>query len=320
VSKKDSTTAKAVTAEQARRDERHSRLTAEVLKHACEIVTACDASALFVYADALEGREWQPPKHVQDKVIYVTKTEGEQQRELAKARQVIRVPDIALTRMGQIKMAVLLAMSRGLLKRGDIIVCLSGVAESGTLDTVMVMEVGEEFELFLSGEGNGQLPRDVQIEVLERVIDIAMELACEGREGKPVGALFVIGDTEKVFSLSKQLIINPFKGYPEEERNILDPALEETIKELSAVDGAFIIRGDGVIEAAGAYLKASSSPDSALPAGLGARHQAAAGITAMTDAVAVTISQSTGTVMVFRNGKILIEIEKPRSAAVGRRI
>ena len=76
-------------------------------------------------------------------------------------------------------------------------------------------------------------------------------------------------------------MINPFHGYPESERNILDPRLEETIKEFSAIDGAFIVRGDGVILAAGRYLAPRGKLDPPLPHGLGTRHEAAASITAM---------------------------------------
>ena len=107
------------------------------------------------------------------------------------------------------------------------------------------------------------------------------------------------------------MILNPFRGYSEEERNILDSSLERTVKELSAIDGAFVIRGDGVIEAAGAYLR-STATVTGLPRGLGARHYSAASITASTKATAITISESTGTVTVYRGGKIVIEIEPPR--------
>lgn len=146
------------------------------------------------------------------------------------------------------------------------------------------------------------------------MIDIAAELGSEGREGKPVGALFVVGDADRVVSLSRQLIINPFKGYHEDERNILDPRLEETIKELSTIDGAFVIDGRGVIVTCGAYLKTSLQDEAeySLPQGLGARHHAAAGISAVTQSLAITVSESTGTVTVFRNGRIMTEIEKPR--------
>jgi DNA integrity scanning protein DisA with diadenylate cyclase activity len=131
--------------------------------------------------------------------------------------------------------------------------------------------------------------------------------------------IHVVGDTDRVLSFSKQLIMNPLKGYPEEERNILDPSLDETVKELSALDGAFIIRGDGVIETAGAYLRITSGADLNLPAGLGARHQAAAGISAVTRAIAVTVSQSTGIVSIFRNGIMVMEIERPHGIPSVRR-
>lgn len=211
-------------------------------------------------------------------------------------------------------MAVFLALSQGLVRRGDVIVCLTGISSSGTLDTLIISEVGRESEIFLSADSEAPLPSGLQPQVVERVIDIAAELGSEGREGKPVGALFVVGDAERVVSLSRQLIINPFKGYAEDERNVLDSHLEETIKELSSIDGAFIIDGDGAIVTCGAYLKTSMQDEEgyALPRGLGARHHAAAGITAVTQSIAITVSESTGTVSVFRNGHIVTEIEKPR--------
>ena len=148
------------------------------------------------------------------------------------------------------------------------------------------------------------------------MIEIASELGSEGREGKPVGTLFVVGNQEKVLPLTRQLILNPFKGYPEDNRNILDHSLEETIKELSAIDGAFIIRGDGIVESCGTYLKTSGQEEFELPQGLGTRHHAAAAITSVTDSIAVTVSESTGAVTIFRGGAIITEIEKPRT--IGR--
>jgi len=106
------------------------------------------------------------------------------------------------------------------------------------------------------------------------------------------------------------MVINPFQGYPEEERNILlDPRLKETVKEFSSIDGAFIFREDGVILAAGRYLDASGESIE-IPLGLGSHHRAAAGITRLTDALAIVISEETGEVRIFHRGKIFVEIEK----------
>jgi len=273
---------------------------------------------VFVYQDALADPQVRPPEPLADKVIYVTRTAQDKARQSQDGRVFLRVPDVPLTRLGQIKIAVFLAMSRNLIRPGDVVVFLAGIAESGTLDTIMITQVGREFEIYSAAERGDELPSGVRPEVLERVLDLATELGNEGREGKPVGALFVLGDTDKVLELSRQLILNPFRGYPQQQRNVLDPALEETVKELSSIDGAFIIHGNGVIETCGAYLKAATQDEHELPRGLGARHHAAAAITSLTDAIAVTVSESTGTVTVFRQGKAIVEIEKPRATALQR--
>ena len=91
----------------------------------------------------------------------------------------------------------------------------------------------------------------------------------------------------------------------------MDPFLEETVKEFATIRGAFVIRGDGVFMSAGVFLKPEKVAAELL-AGLGARHTAAAAITATTAAVSVVISQSTGVVSVFRNGKRILALEKPK--------
>lgn len=225
----------------------------------------------------------------------------------ASVKGVIELPTLRLPRMGQIKLAVILGIAQKILRNEDVLVCLAGPPHAHRLDTLLLLSVQKEFELF--SVTDELLTEHVQPEIFEQVLNIAIQLAAEGREGKPIGALFVVGDHENVRSYATQLVLNPFKGYNERERNILDPRLTETVKEFSAIDGAFLIRGDGVIEAAGAFLH-PGLPHEELPMGLGARHAAAAGITAVTNAIAITVSASTGAVRVFREGRMVIEIER----------
>jgi DNA integrity scanning protein DisA with diadenylate cyclase activity len=228
----------------------------------------------------------------------------------------VRVPDISMTRAGQIKLATLVASVEGLVHAGDRVLWLTGLDGSGAVDTLMVLDLGVEVEMF-GATATEPLPADVRPAVFERVLTIAGELGVEGREGRPVGTIFILGDSDRVLAQSRQLVINPFHGYPEEQRNILDPRLEETIKEFSAIDGAFVVRGDGVVLAAGRYLAPPAKLDEPLPQGLGTRHEAAAGITADCDALALCVSQSTGTVSIFKGGRLLADIQKPRSAGAG---
>lgn len=283
-----------------------------LLDHVTDIAEKCRAAAIFVYADALVEQTLPLPKALKKKAYYITRNAQQDQDQKDAAKKYIRVPDVRLSRIGQVKIAIFMALSQGIIRQGDTVVCLTGIARSGNIDTVIVSQLGREYEIFSTTDTIDQTPSQIRADVLEKVINLASQLGSEGREGKPVGAIFVLGDTDRVIPLTKQLVLNPFQGYPENERNILDESFEETIKEFSTIDGAFIIRGDGVVETCGSYLKTASQKEFELPRGLGARHHAAAAITAVTDAIAVVVSESTGTVTIFRAGKILTEIEKPR--------
>lgn len=286
-------------------------LTERILHHSTALAKSIRATGIVVYLDVFPNRESLFDFIKNSDLIPVIGAAREPwDSGSSEGIFVIRVPGIRLTRLGQIKIAVLIGFSKGYFKKGDRLVCLSGIAGSGMLDTIVIMEVGEEFEMF-SASGAIEIASHVNPEVFERVLDIATSLGYEGRERKPVGTTFVIGDVENVLANSRPMILNPFKGYPAEERNVLDPTLEETIKEFAAIDGAFVIGGDGLVEAAGVYL-VSDMDGQILPRGLGSRHNAAAGITKITRAVAITVSESTGTVTVFRDGKILVELERPR--------
>lgn len=144
---------------------------------------------------------------------------------------------------------------------------------------------------------------DIKPEVFGAAFNIAVEIAREGREGKYVGTAFVIGDSENVMKNSRQLILNPFAGHPPGERMITLPDLKDNIKELAQLDGVFVVRGDGLMEAAGRHLTANASGVS-LPKGFGTRHSSVAAITMVTKAIGIVVSQSGGGIRVIKRGRI----------------
>jgi diadenylate cyclase len=292
-------------------------LTHSIVRHAHAIAREVGARIILLYADVVDDDQ-DLADLIQDvnfRVILVTRKAGFQAPAAYEGLcAIVRVPDITMTRAGQIKVATLVAAAENLVHMGDRLVCLTGIDGSGTLDTVIVLDLGTEIEMFADAAAD-PLPPDVTPAVFERMLTLAGELGLEGREGRPVGALFVVGDCDRVLAQSHQLVINPFHGYPECERNVLDPRLEETIKEFSAIDGAFVVRGDGVILNSGRYLAPRSKLEEPLPQGLGTRHEAAAGITATTGAVALCVSQSTGTISIFKQGRLIADIPKPRGRA-----
>jgi hypothetical protein len=293
------------------------------MQHAQQLAREIAAQAVLVYADALleDGELRQLLQAMDFPTVFATRSGTPDVSAGSEPPVWVRVPDVAMTRAGQVKAALLVCLARGVLQKGDRVVCLTGVDGSGVLDTLLVLDLGS-----IPGLSPLLNPSvftgDVAPEVFERVLTLATQLAVEGREGRPLGALFILGDSGSVLSQSRSLVLNPFQGHPESGRNILDPAVEETIKEFSALDGAFVVRGDGVVLTAGTHLVPAGGYVR-LPGGLGTRHAAAAGITASTAAVSVCVSQSTGTVSVFKNGQMIADIQRssggrdaPRSATM----
>ena len=281
---------------------------AAMLSAAAEVAHSVSARAVFAYADAVEDvAALRKVIRAPTELILVCRDPSDESRAEQSGAASLSVPPFDLTRMGQIKMATLIAFSQQLLTAGDVFVFLAGVAGHG-IDTLVTMRVGDEYELFQS-VGQPKLTEHIRRPVFERVLRVALELAHEGREGKPIGAIFVVGDHREVVKASVEGRINPFRGYGEKDRNILDDSIRDTVKEIAKLDGAFILKGNGVIVSACAILRSSSGVDN-LPQGLGSRHAAAAAITAVSRSIAITLSQSTGDVRVWRRGTMITEIEK----------
>ena len=146
--------------------------------------------------------------------------------------------------------------------------------------------------------------REVDTQVLERTVALAVEIAREGREGRKIGTLFVVGDSEAVLRHSKPLILDPLHGHPDESKRIDDPDVRETLKELAQLDGAFVVSNEGVVVSAARYID-TVSEGVQVPLGLGSRHMAAASVSKQTNAVAVSESS---TVRMFDDGELVSEI------------
>lgn len=199
-------------------------------------------------------------------------------------------------------------------KVGDDLVVVYGAFEAESLDTVSVFHLSDYLGRLTVRELR-QLKSDIPLETLKLVINLAIEIGREGREGKPVGTMFVIGDERRVLSHTRPLGFDPVRGYSKRERYLFDPKVREGIKEIAQLDGAFIISKDGYVIASCRHIDCSADGIT-LSKGLGSRHWAAAAITRRTRAVAVCVSESSGTVRVFQDGEVRMRIEPERKRVV----
>lgn len=289
-----------------------NRVNRLMFREAERVALGAGCSAIMVFGDTFIGGLQPGVLRSRLKTILVTRTALELgDSSDVRFNETLQVRSFSKQRLAQLRSAMLVALTRGVVRFSDRICCVGGTTGSNQFDTLVVVDIEREFQTLLTGSTADLLPPDVKPEVLERVIAVATELAVEGREGRPVGCLFVVGDNERLATLSKPLVLNPFFGYKEEDRNILNPFMDETVKEFSSIDGAFLIRGDGVVESAGSLIQALDTAHD-LPSGLGARHAAAAAVSVAANCIAIVVSSSTGQVTLFRRGVMLPLMEKRR--------
>ena len=193
------------------------------------------------------------------------------------------------------------AMDASLVSEGDEIVCVASVFE-GESDAIIRVTVDETansgiYDLFVNSRADPGVIRDV--------FEVAIELGKKGQKGKPVGALFVVGDAGKVMNKSRALSYNPFE---KSHVHVGDPIVNVMLKEFSRLDGAFVISDAGKIVSAYRYLEPSAEGID-IPKGLGARHMAGGAITRDTNAITIVLSESDGLVRAFKAGELILEVD-----------
>ena len=209
--------------------------------------------------------------------------------------------------LDRLAQALLESVADELLGPGADVVSLYSGFEVGKVDSISFIRLDEHLGRLTSRDLQ-KLETRVPLETLRTVVDLAVEIGREGREGKPIGTLFVVGDVERVKSMSKPAGFDPVRGYRRDERNLKDRRVREAVKEIAQLDGAILVESDGTVARACQMLDASYA-NITMTKGLGARHWAAAAISKATKAIAVVVSQSSGTVRLFQGGEVVLRIE-----------
>jgi len=283
------------------------RINTVLVRQGIQLSKVVAAQAMLVAVDRVESVPWDLLAEWEGRLLVVTTQVSDDFSSSRPDTHLFDVPHATLTRMDRANLGLLLAGSAGLLSSDANVVCVTGPG-GRRLDSLTVTKPESQLEAMFGSKATKRSAH-IRPAVILRSLSLAIELAAEGREGQPVGAMFVIGDSRQVMRHAQQLVLNPFHGFSPALRSILDPSLAETIKEFSQLDGAFIVQGDGMVQSAGTYLLPKTS-SVRLPSGLGTRHQAAAAITAHTQAMAITVSHSTGNITAFRNGQIVLKLER----------
>jgi len=241
--------------------------------------------------------------------VIATTTNSKTYDTLTKAGlEVIHLPLHTADKYTQIRHAISVVLQSSSISIGDLVICAIGhdvYQEGGNLVVLTEMEAGIEK---LAVSDLLKLTDGIRPILLEVAVAVACKIGRAARRGTRLGAIFMLGDSLKVLEGSKQLIPNPFQGHDDTRRRLTNPEIHHAVLELSKLDGAFVIRGDGFIQTAGTFL-ASIDIEIELPPGLGARHFAAAAVTKRTAATAVVVSATDGDVRAFSGGKMVLQMD-----------
>ena len=222
--------------------------------------------------------------------------------------EVIRLPLRTADKYTQIRHAISVVLQSSSVSIGDLVVCAIGhdvYQEEGNLIVLTEMEAGIEK---LAVSDLLKLTDGIQPKVLEAAVTVACKIGRAARRGKRIGAIFMLGDSLNVLEGSKQLVPNPFHGHDKANRMLTNADIHDALVELSKLDGAFVLRGDGFIQAAGVFLT-SPPAETVLVSGLGTRHAAAAAVTMRTMATAIVVSATDGQVRAFSGGKLVLQVD-----------
>ena len=289
------------TGRQAPTDHRDTR---ELVQSAFSLARTLGITHLVVQADEISDLRLVAQLRAGERVIWVTRNRQPLPITDPAHDVVLPIPEVFLNRLHQFHFAVFLATLNRHLSPHAKVLGLSGVAGSQRLDTLFIAKPARDFPWLQHHTGARAVTRHVAT-----LLEIALRLAREGREGVAIGTTFVLGDRTTLGPYLRQLMLNPLKGHAAATRSIHHPAFLETLRELAAMDGAFIVSRRGGVDSAGTYLDAPIGRGSLSP-GLGARHAAARAITTVTPATAVVISASSGTVSVYDGGETVLELER----------
>ncbi len=279
-----------------------------LIQNALRLCRDTESNNVFLFLNSDQAcRTLLEAETVQNKKIVLVIPSGQQLPECIADKKTIHTWSGNQSRFSRIKYAFLQGVLTGVIDPASKVVCVLGPWDKDHIDTITIHDLALSWSEEFPFDPRSLITRNFFHTVIA-VVDIALDIGAMGREGKTVGTTFVIGNIKQVMRSSHQAVFNPFRGYPEEVRSIASQEVVESIKELAQLDGAFVISGQGIVEAAGRHLDAVSTVTRQLK-GLGSRHRAAASITMHSEAVAVVVSESTGRVTIFDNGSVVATLE-----------
>lgn len=281
-----------------------------LVRYAFDLARQLNIGKVLVLADLVQDRKNVEKHREEETLIWVARGEGACEALGAESDDYcVEIPGGNLGRLAQVRLGLIMAALRRWVAASETVVCLTGLTGSKRLDNLLITNLERDYPWFRRHDIS-KADRVLTSREFVRLIEIAVRLSAEGREGKAVGTMFVLGDAESIEKHTRQLILNPLEGHSQRNRTVHSPEFMETIRELAAMDGGFLVDRRGIVVRAAAYFDAPLTQKVRVAKGLGARHTGAAAISAKAKCLAIVVSESSGTVSVYSQGSLVLQVER----------
>jgi DNA integrity scanning protein DisA with diadenylate cyclase activity len=188
----------------------------KILKTAARLAEDVEAAAVILLAEQVVDFAMLKRNCTKFRLIVASDRKEIQEAARQDDVDVIEIQQEPQTRHFQVSQVLLEAIADELLQTGDTVVVVYSAYEKEGCDTISVVRLAEQLAKLTSRDLQ-RLETKVPLETLRIVVDLACDIGREGREGKPVGTLFVVGNHRKVMEMSQEQVHDPFRGYPKSE-------------------------------------------------------------------------------------------------------
>ncbi len=286
-------------------ENKESRL---LVRHSFELARELGISTILAYAESVQDQRYICKMREDEKILFLAQNVESIHADVRGSCEVIVLPHEDLSRSEQFQLGLLIATLNDKVAIDETVLCMTGLVGSLRLDNLLITNLQRDNRWFKE-HAFESIPKEIlRSHTFIRLLDVALRLAKQGREGKNIGTMFVLGEPALYEEHLRQLVLNPFGGHPARFRSIHNEEFFETLREFAVLDGAFVVNNTGVVERAGVYIHSPAGKKTKVQRGLGARHTSAAAFTAVTDALVITVSESSSAVTVFSKGSTILTL------------
>jgi diadenylate cyclase len=139
-----------------------NRVNRLMFREAERVARGADCSAIVVFGDTFIGGLQAGVLQSKLKTILVTRTALETGDDQKEFNETIQVRSFSNQRLAQLRSAMLVALTRGVVTFTDRICCVGGISGSNQFDTLVVVDIEREFQTLLTGSTADLLPADVK--------------------------------------------------------------------------------------------------------------------------------------------------------------